>query len=171
MWGIQNFWLVGDDGWFGRTKEKIWCVEFCKMTTTSYKLVVSIMPAIRGLFCLIEKRLYFYSMFVLILDVVYDLMFVYSYGWNEVSSTPNWTSGELFGLLLDPAGRFSLEDLDYIWYWELWWNNYIEMNMLLSDVPLEKNKSFPFADHLEYSFHFCFNIIIKQFASIFGSPY
>lgn len=110
-------------------------------------------------------------MLLLVFDVIFDLVFVKTNSGDKVSSGPEWSWGKLFGLLFDPRTGFSFQDLNGIRYWKLGWNQGNQMNVLIPNVPGCNAKTFPFADGLEYSLQFCFDIFVSQdLTSVPGCP-
>ena len=97
--------------------------------------------------------------------------FVESDGRDKVASGPETAAGKLLVLLLDPSTGFDLNHTDCIGHRVFGWDNEIQVDMFVSDVPALDHKVFPAADQLEQSLEFLFNILIgHNSASILWSP-
>ena len=118
-----------------------------------------------------EKHSQFYLTGSLFFNILLDCKFTEPNGRNIVTSSPERPRWEFFGFLLDPTGRFTLENLNGIGYGKLRRNGKIKMNMLIANVPTEKQKLLLVADELENPFQFLFNILVcHDFAAILCSP-
>ena len=108
---------------------------------------------------------------ILVLDVILNRKFINANGGYKVTTSPEVALGKFLGFLFDPVGRFGFENLDSIRYGIFGWNDQIQMDVLITNVPLDDAKAFPFGNELEYSFEFLFNIVICQYlASVPWSP-
>lgn len=108
---------------------------------------------------------------LLVLDVLLHRCFLDANGRNKVASTPETAKRKLLGLFLEPSTALALEDCHGVGYGVLWWNNDVEMDVVISNVPGSDLETLPFADQLEYSLQFCFDVgICQHFASVLGGP-
>jgi hypothetical protein len=107
----------------------------------------------------------------LVLDVPFHHVFVESCGRYKVSSSPQCSEWKLLGLLLDPCGTLSLDQLHGIGGRIFEWYGEMQMNVFVSDMPCVDGKTLPFADCLEYAFEFLFNVLVRKHgAAIFWTP-
>lgn len=108
---------------------------------------------------------------MLVGDVILHLMFVETGGGDEISSRPETTLGEFFGLLFDPGACFSLEHLRDVGNGIFGWYGDVQMDVIVSDMPCVDIKSFPLRNVLEHALEFLFNEGWCQNAStVFWTP-
>lgn len=109
---------------------------------------------------------------VLVLDVIQDGMFVDTDGRNKVSSGPEVSFGKSSGLFFEPVCRFRFQYLNGVGYRIFRWNDDVEVDMIISDMPSHDGETFPFADEFEYSLEFLFHAGVgKNFSSVPGNPH
>jgi hypothetical protein len=65
---------------------------------------------------------------------------------DKVSSTPETTLGNLFVFLLEPRAGFGLDESDSIRDRILRWNNEIQVDMFIADMPGSNPEVFPVAN-------------------------
>ena len=113
-----------------------------------------------------------YPLVVLVLDVVEYRMFINANCWNKIATCPKISSRELLCFLFEPTCWFWLQNLNSISHRVLRWNDNVEMNVIISNMPCDNCKSFPLADKLEYPLQFLFDIIVsKNLSSLPRDPY
>ena len=111
-------------------------------------------------------------MAVLVLNVLFESIFVNANGGNKVAPTPKCPPRELLSLFLNPRRGFTLENLRGIGDRVFGWNNKIQVDVFISHMPSQDTEAFPACNGLEDSFQFLFNVYICEYLpSILCCPY
>ena len=109
-------------------------------------------------------------------DVATNEVLIESDGGGEVASCPQ---GLLFvqtahslDLLLEPGGRLPLQCLHDVRDGIPRCREDTEVNVVVLNVKFDHLPMFPFADGLEYSFQFTFDLFVREhFSSVLRRPY
>lgn len=107
----------------------------------------------------------------LVFNVALNHGFVEANGGNEITPAPETTFGEFAGFLLQPSTGLAFQDVENVGHAVLGWDDEVQVDMLITNVPGNDAEVFPLGDLAQYSFQFGFGILVlKYLASVPGGP-